>query len=188
VSGQCTGWVLRHGPKNRAQRAVLLTIADAANRDGQHAHPGRQAMVEGSLYSATTVDRIVADLIRLGWLEVESEGGGRGRATVYRVPMDKKAPHDGEVYETSPFSETSPSERETSPPERETSPRRAPDQDFRAPNGLYGLSNVAGVGEPSGPPPATDGDETATRPWAFDRNLIDQARGVLRGERGEASA
>lgn len=86
MSGQATGWVLRHGPKIRAQRYVLMTIADAANRDGEHAHPGIAAMVEGSLYSRARVLGVVAELLAEGWVEVEEEGGGRGRATVYRIP------------------------------------------------------------------------------------------------------
>lgn len=90
MSGQCTGWVMRHGPTDRAMRAVLLTIADAANADGEHAHPGIEAMQRGSLYSRRSVfdalDRLVAD----GWIDVEEEGGGRGKATVYRVLMRRR--------------------------------------------------------------------------------------------------
>lgn len=100
MSGQATGWVLRHGPhpdhvdrhgqkygqRARGYRAVLLTIADAANRDGEHAHPGQQAMVEGSLYGRSRVTAIVRELIEEGWLGIEQEGGGRGRATVYCLP------------------------------------------------------------------------------------------------------
>lgn len=106
MSGRATGWVLAHGPaptdvdrdglvyglaRARAMRAVLLTIADAANADGEHAHPGREAMVSGSLYSLATVARILVDLRTEGWIEVEEEGGGRGRAAVYRVVMAKPA-------------------------------------------------------------------------------------------------
>lgn len=89
MSGQATGWVLRHGPKDRAQRAVLLTIADAANRDGEHAHPGIPAMVEGSLYSRSTVLAKVRELVEGGWISIEEEGRGRGHATVYRVLMER---------------------------------------------------------------------------------------------------
>lgn len=67
-------------------RAVLLTIADAANRDGEHAHPGIEAMVEGSLYQRSTVFATLRRLTAEGWLEVEQEGRGRGHATVYRLP------------------------------------------------------------------------------------------------------
>lgn len=104
MSGQATGWVLRCGPRPddidrmgtkygqraRGWRAVLLTIADAANRDGEHAYPGHQAMVEGSLYGRSQVVSIVRELIAEGWLSIEQEGGGRGKATVYRVEMERR--------------------------------------------------------------------------------------------------
>lgn len=90
MSGQCTGWVLRHGPKDRAMRAVLVTIADAANRDGEHAHPGTAAIVEGSLYSLCHVKRVLRRLVDEGWVDVEEQGGGRGIATTYRVRMDRR--------------------------------------------------------------------------------------------------
>jgi hypothetical protein len=70
----------------RAQRAVLLTIADAANRDGEHSHPGVTAMIEGSLYSRSRVLAVLRELIVEGWVEIEEEGRGRGHATVYRIP------------------------------------------------------------------------------------------------------
>lgn len=92
MSGQATGWVLRHGPKDRAKRAVLLTIADAANRDGEHAHPGLAAIVDGSLYGRSTVLAKIRELVEEGWLAVEEEGRGRGHATVYRVLMETSDP------------------------------------------------------------------------------------------------
>ena len=70
-------------------RMVLLTIADAANRDGEHAHPGVRAMCEGSLYSEPSVRRTLSRLVTDGWLEVTAHGkGGRGLATEYRVIME----------------------------------------------------------------------------------------------------
>lgn len=85
MSGQATGWVLRHGPQNHAMRAVLLVIADSSNRDGEHAHPGLEALVEGSLYSRATVFRILSRLREEGWVEVE-KGHAPGRSTVFRIP------------------------------------------------------------------------------------------------------
>jgi hypothetical protein len=84
MSGQATGWVLRNGPRDRAMRAVLITIADAANRDGEHAHPGLDAMVDGSLYSEGHVRRTTTKLIADTWLE-QTEAPGPGRAAEYRM-------------------------------------------------------------------------------------------------------
>lgn len=100
MSGQATGWVLRHGPRPemvdskgraygqraRGLRAVLVTIADAANRDGEHSHPGLTAMIEGSLYGRSQVLALVKQLVEDGWVGVEEEGRGRGHATVYGIP------------------------------------------------------------------------------------------------------
>lgn len=97
MSGQATGWVLRHGPTDRAMRAVLIVIADAANRDGEHAHPGLAAIVEGSLYSRSTVLGTLRRLREEGWVEVEQERAP-GQATVFRIPgvaADEKGPKSG---------------------------------------------------------------------------------------------
>jgi hypothetical protein len=86
MSGQCTGWVLRHGPKDRAMRAVLITIADAANRDGEHSHPGLDAIIEGSLYGRSHVLATIKKLEDEGWIEVTSKNSP-GRATTFNVLM-----------------------------------------------------------------------------------------------------
>ena len=86
-------------------RAVLITIADAANRDGDHARPGVSAMVEGSLYGKSHVSRVLRSLVAEGWLEVTEQGNGRGLATTYRVVMDRpetSPPRGGSTEETSP--------------------------------------------------------------------------------------
>lgn len=87
-------------------RAVLLTIADAANRDGEGARPGIAAMVEGSLYGKSHVSKIVTRLVNEGWLEITEQGNGRGRATVYRVIME--TPHSADAAENLPLSEEKP--------------------------------------------------------------------------------
>lgn len=112
MSGQATGWVLRHGPRPddvgadgkvyglahaRAMRAVLGTIADAANRDGERSHPGKAAMEEGSLYSRASLARILNALLADGWIEVTEAGGGRGRSTEYRVRFERRRGSHGET-------------------------------------------------------------------------------------------
>lgn len=69
-------------------RAVLLTIADAANRDGEEAHPGLNAIIEGSLYKRSRVLAVVRQLEQEGWIEVV-EAPAPGRATNFRVCMDR---------------------------------------------------------------------------------------------------
>lgn len=71
-------------------RFVLLTIADAANRDGDNARPGMQAMIEGSLYSVGHVRRVVAQLVEEDWIEITERGGGPGHETEFRVLMGRQ--------------------------------------------------------------------------------------------------
>ena len=85
MSGQATGWVLRHGPRDRALRLVLLAIADAANRDGECARPGMGAIIEGALYSEGHCRRAIAKLEAEGWLE-ETERPGPGKVAEFRLP------------------------------------------------------------------------------------------------------
>jgi hypothetical protein len=92
MSGICTGWVLKHGPRDPRMRLVLIAIADAANRDGEHAHPGMAAVMDAAVSSERTVQRHLAKLIDEGWLEIEEDGGGRGKHTVYRVVMERETP------------------------------------------------------------------------------------------------
>lgn len=149
MSGQATGWVMRYGPKDRAMRAVLLTIADAANRDGEGARPGIAAMVEGSLYQKSHVSRVVTRLVDEGWVEITEQGNGRGNATVYRVIMDRpetSPPVDGGrrnlpigeekpphlEQETSPSSDSVPLFPTVIPNGKEQPPRTAVEQVFDA--------------------------------------------------------
>lgn len=121
MSGQATGWVLRHGPRVRAMRLVLLPIADAANANGEHAHPGLAAIIDYSLYERRHVLATIAQLIEEGWLEVEEEGGGRGRATVYRIPgVLNGPPNKGAASAPSPEGKGAVSDEKGCNPEPET--------------------------------------------------------------------
>lgn len=162
MSGQATGWVLRHGPhpdhidregKKYGQRAhglrmVLVAVADAANRDGAHAHPGLAAVCEGALYSRRQAQRLLAELVAEGWLEVEAEGGGRMQATVYRVVLERvpsRHPSDGGKGAMAP-------------------PQRVPSEPETVPSGRHpnGIDN--GSTSTESPPPAGGvGSEEARR-------------------------
>lgn len=106
MSGACSGWVLANGPRPddidrdgnayglpraRCCRLVLAPVADAANAQGEHSHPGLDAIVEASLYSRRQVIACLDFMVAEGWLEVQRKGGGRGRATEYRVTMNVPA-------------------------------------------------------------------------------------------------
>lgn len=105
MSGQTTGWVHRSGPRPedvdgegraygpqraRALRSVMLIVADAANADGCHAHPGLEFICSATFYSRRQAQTLLGQLVDDGWLEVEEQGGGRGRATEFRVVVEHR--------------------------------------------------------------------------------------------------
>lgn len=102
MSGQAQGWVHRHGPRDRAMRAVLLVIADAANADGTHAHPGLTNLIEFSLYGRSTVLGTIRRLVEDGWVIVTQEARRRV-ATEFSVLMDMEpAEHLARVAKSDP--------------------------------------------------------------------------------------
>lgn len=103
MSARTVGWVLRSGPTPGAEgltlatarrwRAVLVVIADAANSDGEHAHPGLDNIVAQSLYSRSQVLKTTAELEEAGWIRTV-ERAAPGRATVFDVLMDRVSDGD----------------------------------------------------------------------------------------------
>lgn len=166
MSGQATGWVLRHGPRPdmvdrtgrpygqraRGLRTVLVAVADAANADGHHAHPGLANLEDFTLYSRRQVISLVKELVAEGWLVVEQEGGGRGRATKWTVvgvdgtvqPPHVSTTEEGCSDRTDPNPETVQSERERVQSEAETVQSRL------HPNGV--TTGVTTTTPPSSPP------------------------------------
>lgn len=97
MSARCTSWVLDRGPRNdgsitvataRRWRAVLHVIADAANSEGKHSHPGLDSMIDGSLYQRSSVLETIDELAAAGWI-VRVARNAPGRASVYDVCMDR---------------------------------------------------------------------------------------------------
>lgn len=77
----------RYGPRARGMRSVLLAVADVADVDGLHAHPGIPRLAEYCLYSRRQIINILDELEADGWLIVREAGGGAGRATVYDIDL-----------------------------------------------------------------------------------------------------
>lgn len=185
MSGKCTGWVGDNGPHpddidrtgrpygNRARglRMVLLAVADCANVDGEHAHPGIAGVVRFSLYSSGQARRLLDELEAEGWLVVTEQGGGRaagsrhGRATVYRVPMGADHPM---LVKRASRAGTNPANARVGAPDT-----RAPQADTRAPEAVTrasgcapnGSSNGPSNGTSNGPPADADGRAVAQRVW-----------------------
>lgn len=69
-------------------RAVLIVIADAANSDGEHSHPGLDNIIDGSLYSRAHVLATLSKLEAEQWIIVVGKRSP-GRATTFNVVMDR---------------------------------------------------------------------------------------------------
>lgn len=70
---------------------LALALADHGNDQGESIWPGVETLMSMTRQSRSTVQRQLAHLREIGWLEVVSEGGlagGRGRSTVYRINAD----------------------------------------------------------------------------------------------------
>lgn len=107
MSGKATGWVGQFGPmpddidrhgqpykaRARGLRFVLLGVADAANVEGRHSHPGTEAVAAFALYSFGQTRRLLDELEAEGWLIVTQRATGPGRAVVYDLSTDSSNPH-----------------------------------------------------------------------------------------------
>lgn len=105
MSGVAVGWVGAEGPVpddldrdgrpygRRAQgfRAVLLAVASSASTSGKGAYPGVAGICAFSLFSPGHVRRVCGELVVEGWLIVDAQGGGRGRATVFSLDFERRS-------------------------------------------------------------------------------------------------
>jgi hypothetical protein len=71
------------------EKFVLLKCADHASDDGSGIYPGRELLAASTELSISTVQRILRKFVENGVLIVISEGGGRNRATVYEMNIDR---------------------------------------------------------------------------------------------------
>lgn len=114
MSGEGTGFVFRHSPYKGSRLIVHLAIGDVVN----DAHDNEFWMSVTKLATKCRLGRsaviaALAELVADDFLEVLSEGGGRGRVTRYRFLMPETA-RSVDGLETARFTpETARSESET---------------------------------------------------------------------------
>src|SRR3990172_2477056 len=74
----------------KAEKFLLLAMADHAHDDGTEVRPGIKRLSEKTSDSERNVRRLLRSLESMGLLApVAYTTGGRGRATEYRVPLDR---------------------------------------------------------------------------------------------------
>lgn len=77
-------WVGDLAGLTRTEHHLALSIAVYSNAVGV-AWPGRERLAHDTRCTRRTVERTLKQLVAKGVLEVVTPGGGRGRATVYRL-------------------------------------------------------------------------------------------------------
>jgi hypothetical protein len=85
VSGRATGDAFENSPYTGSVFLVHLAIADVVNDTcGNRFWMGNEALAKKARVSVSTAKAALATMVRDGWLERVSTGGGRGRHTEYR--------------------------------------------------------------------------------------------------------
>lgn len=82
--------VWKRGPKNRAQRTVLLTIADYASHEG-FAFPLVQSIARKCAYTERHVRRILSQLEAENWLMIKTNPKNY-KAHIYEINIAKLSP------------------------------------------------------------------------------------------------
>lgn len=84
--------VLDRGPANLADMAVLLAIADSADKDTGEAWPSQATLARRSRQTDRNVRNVIARLLADGWLlrvEPRTRPNGSRASSVYVVNLDK---------------------------------------------------------------------------------------------------
>lgn len=109
-------WVWNHSRSRHGARLVLLAVADSASSDGGNAFPSVAELMRKSNLGERAVQTAIADLVALGELHVDRNGGPKG-CNRYRVVMT------GAPAESAPRKIHTPAE--SAPPQT----LRGPDED-----------------------------------------------------------
>jgi len=87
VSGKIVGLLLERLPYKPGHTLVAITIADSTSHDGRNAYQAIDTIAELARTSGRTVQRVIRQLVRDGWLVPD---GKRGSGTnCYRFDLDK---------------------------------------------------------------------------------------------------
>jgi hypothetical protein len=99
VSGPLASWVSEHSRASHRGRAVLVQLALRARHDGTPTSDVTRAQLEHRTgMSLTRVRQGLAEIRRLGEVQVVEQGGGRGRPTRYYIPAPP-CPAEAECWE-----------------------------------------------------------------------------------------
>lgn len=78
-----------HYPEGGGELLTALALAEHADPDGSSIYPGIETIVRMTRQSRRTVHTHIQHMLETGWLLVVEQGGGRGRLTEYRIPIER---------------------------------------------------------------------------------------------------
>lgn len=89
-------WVWDQSKSRKTQRLVLLAIADCASDDGANAYPSMAELIRKTGFSERAVQSAIGELIAMGELRVERNGGPKGcnRYAVIMTPAGDAPPQE----------------------------------------------------------------------------------------------
>jgi hypothetical protein len=68
---------------------TALALAEHGDPDGSNIYPSLDTLAVMTEQGRSTIKEHIAEMIRCGWLVVVESGGGRGRSTKYRIPIER---------------------------------------------------------------------------------------------------
>ncbi len=71
------------------EKFTALAVADHADHEGENVYPSIKQLALKTGHDERTIQRHLRQMECKGWLEVAETGGGRGKRTRYRFPVDK---------------------------------------------------------------------------------------------------
>lgn len=89
MASRLTTYVWDHYPNGGGEFVTALALADHGNPDGSRIFPSVPNVAEMSRQSPRAVQAHIAKMINNGWLVVVEAGGGRGKPTIYRMPIER---------------------------------------------------------------------------------------------------
>lgn len=89
MSAKVMGLVWDHYPEGGGEMLTALKLADNAHDDGTHIFPSVKTVALLTYQSERTVQRHLRAMEHRGWLVLEEEAFGPGRARTYRIPIER---------------------------------------------------------------------------------------------------
>lgn len=86
MAGIIVGLTLEHLPaRNHLVLSVAVVLAEAADQDGANVYPAVARVARLARCSERAVQRVLQELLQLGFLRLVARGGGRGRPSRYLI-------------------------------------------------------------------------------------------------------